>query len=324
MNPNPDFTAALEQALGTLQNRAASAADYMAAAEQGRGAVRAIDEANESAPAREVQILAAMTSDGPAPRGRSIGETLAALGALDDETSRRVRARKVAVALAARLDVRARDAEKIEKARAETRKPLEAQTRRATDLAEKIIAIYPPNAARIVALFRDDVLISRLGVSAYKSLPRPRGSHLAIELTWHVPRVLATPEIMPATKLPDHWPPRYSDYSVLEQRQHFEEDDDEIIRPLRALINKKPSSESEVDAVIARAQAVLLAEYRKAAEAIEGLLRLGATITAADRELTYPDGARIFDEALFPPGWIVGQMSKRIKLPSITAAMAAE
>jgi hypothetical protein len=69
-------------------------------------------------------------------------------------------------------------------------------------------------------------------------------------------------------KLPGHWPPRWNDFAVLERR-HFEEDDDDIIRPLRALINKRPCSEREVDAVIARTQTVLLAEYRKAIDAIE-------------------------------------------------------
>jgi len=129
---------------------------------------------------------------------------------------------------------------------------------------------------------------------------------------------------MAAIKLPDHWPPRFNDYAILEQR-HFEEDDDEIVRPLRALINKRPSSESEIDAAVARAQACLLAEYRKAAAAIEGLLHLDATITAADRELKYPDHAPVFDLALFPPYWIIGRMRQRIQLPSLGAlAMAAE
>ena len=129
---------------------------------------------------------------------------------------------------------------------------------------------------------------------------------------------------MTAIKLPDHWPPRFSDFSILEQR-HFEEDDSEIIRPLRSLINKRPLSESEVDAAIARAHGLLLAEYRKAVDAIEGLLRLDATITAADRELKYPDHAPVWDQALFPSYWLIGRMRQRIALPSIGAhTMAAE
>jgi hypothetical protein len=129
---------------------------------------------------------------------------------------------------------------------------------------------------------------------------------------------------MAGTKLPEHWPPRYNDYSVLEQRRvPFEDEYDEIIRPLMAVLNK-PVSESEIDVAIARAQSAVLVQYRMAADAIGGLLRLDASITAADRALRYPDGAMVFDQALLPAYWLIGRMRQRITLPAIEVAMAAE
>ena len=307
----------LEAALATHSNRSATSGELKAAAEQARSAVSAIDAESELAPAREAQILAAMTSAGIQP-------TLEALVALDREGEQQAHLRKAATALGAQIDGRARDVAKAETERDERRRPMAAETRRATDLAEKVRSVYALAAARIVDLLRDDVLISGIGKSAYGYLPPPSGTHVSYVRTWHVPRILSTDAIMTAIKLPDHWPPRFSDFSILEQR-HFEEDDSEIIRPLRSLINKRPLSESEVDAAIARAHGLLLAEYRKAVDAIEGLLRLDATITAADRELKYPDHAPVWDQALFPSYWLIGRMRQRIALPSIGAhTMAAE
>lgn len=258
----------------------------------------------------------------PPSRGNSIADTIKALSELDDENQTRALQREVAVALAAHLDARAREAEAVEAAIEAKRKPFAAQTERVDNLVKRF-AEFSALAGRVVELFRDDILISKFGVAGYSNLPRPRGSHVAIERTFRVPRVLATQEVLAATKLHGHWPPRFNDYSVLE-RPHFEEDDDQIIRPLRALINSKPAAESDVDAAIARAQAMLLAEYNKAVRAIEDLLRLDATITAEDRALKYPDGAYVFDEEKFPSDWLIGRMSQRIKLPSLNAAMAAE
>jgi hypothetical protein len=125
--------------------------------------------------------------------------------------------------------------------------------------------------------------------------------------------------------LPALWPPRFSDFSAFEQQHHFPEDDEELIRPLRALINRKPSSESEVDAVVSRAQAVLLGEYRRCADAIENLLQLDAGITEGDRGARFPDRELIFNPPAFPPGWILGKMRLRIKLPAIAGlTLAAE
>jgi hypothetical protein len=320
MNDNP--IAALEQAHAALQKRTASAGELKAAAEGAHAAVRALDTENELAPQREAQILAGMAS----PGGPSMDYVLTALAAIDDEMSRRMLECKIATHLAAALDVRVRERAKFEAERDEARRPFAAQTRRATELAEKILAIYLPNAAKVITLFYDDVLVSRLGEVAYSHLPAPEGTHINYVRTWHVQRLLTTPEVMSATKLPEHWPPRYSDYSVLEQRQHFEEDDDEIICPLRALVKRGPTSETEVDAAIARAQSAMLAQYRQAVDAIEDLLRLDATITVADRELKYQDHCLVFDPALFPSYWLLGRMKHRVVLPSLTgpARVAAE
>jgi hypothetical protein len=307
----------LEAALATRSNRSATSGELKAAADHARGFVRELDAESERGPQREAEILAAMTSTG-------IQKTIEALASLDSEGERRAHLRKAATALGAQIDARASDVAKAETERDERRRPMAAETRRATDLAEKVRSVYALAAARIVDLLRDDVLISGIGKSAYGYLPPPSGTHVSYVRTWHVPRILSTDAIMTAIKLPDHWPPRFSDFSILEQR-HFEEDDSEIIRPLRSLINKRPLSESEVDAAIARAHGLLLAEYRKAVDAIEGLLRLDATVTAADREVKYQDHGLVFDPALFPSYWIIGRMRQRIALPPIGGlAVAAE
>ena len=208
MNPNTDFAAVLEQALGTLSNRTTSAAELKVAAEEACGVVRAIDEAHEQAPSRESQILAAMTG------GVSIAATIAALGELDEESVRRMLMRKVATHLGAVIDGQSHDAEKIEKARDEARRPFAAQTRRVQELAAAF-ATYPTHAARIVSLFRSDALIGRFGSEAYSRVP-VLGSHISFERTIRLPRMLATPERLTATRLLGYWPPKYSDFSGLE------------------------------------------------------------------------------------------------------------
>ena len=249
---------------------------------------------------------------------------IALLEAIDDEDRTRALQREVAVAVAAALDARGREAEKAEAARDEARKPFLDQTRRAHELAEKVTSVFPSLAARIIHLFRDDMLISKLGAGAYSRLPRPQGTHIAYERTYRVPLVLATDEILAATKLPGHWPLRGGDYSLREQ-PHFEDEDDEIIRSLRARLQKSPASESDIDSAIAQTQARLIVEYRKAVDAIEDLLRFDATITAADRALKYPDGAPIFDETKLPADWSLARMRQRVQLPALSSpAMAAE
>ena len=314
-NDNNDI-AAVEHALAVFSSSAASASEFRASAQAARAAVRAFDAKNESAPNRRAGVLADLK-----PR---LAEMVALLEAIDDEDRTRALQREVAVALAAQLDARARAAEKVEAARDEARKPFLDQTRRAHELAEKVTSVFPSLAARIIHLFRDDMLISKLGAGAYSRLPRPQGTHIAYERTYRVPLVLATDEILAATKLPGHWPLRGGDYSLLDQ-PHFEDEDDEIVGPLRAQLQKSAASEGDVDRSIARAQAHLLAEYRKAVDAIEDLLRFDATITAADRALKYPDGAPIFDETKLPADWSLARMKQRIQLPTIgSPAMAAE
>ena len=155
INPNTDFAAMLEQALGILQSPEASAGDCSAAAEQARKAVHGIDAQNESAPQHESQILAAMMP----PGGKSIVETLDALNALDKEGEHRALTRKVAVALAEQLGARSRDAARAEAVRDEARKPFAAETKRAHEFAKRF-AEYPTLAARIVSLFRSDILVA--------------------------------------------------------------------------------------------------------------------------------------------------------------------
>ena len=228
MNPNTDFAAMLEKALGILQSREASAATLRAGADQARGVVATIDEESELAPQREATVLAALVS-------KSIGETLAALAALDDQMSRRMLERKVATALAAQLDGRAREVAKAETERDERRRPFLDQTRRAQDLAKRI-ADYPTLAERIVILLRTDIVIARLGESAYSRTPRPQGSHVGYRLTFTCPRTIATPDVLKATKLPGFWPPKWSDYSLIERSDYEFEGDAGVAAPVRSMI----------------------------------------------------------------------------------------
>jgi hypothetical protein len=103
MTDNP--AAALERAHAALQNRTTSARELRDAGEAARGVVLALDAENELAPQREAQILAGMASPG-AP---SMDYVLKALASRDDESASRRLTRKVATALAAALDVRARE-----------------------------------------------------------------------------------------------------------------------------------------------------------------------------------------------------------------------
>jgi hypothetical protein len=333
MNDNP--VAALQQAHAALQNRTASAGEFKAAADQARSAVSAIDEAMAAAPQREDQVLAQMTPpfESYLP-GRSIAQTREALEAMAGEDRMRVLDRKIAARLAADLDALAREAEAAEAARDEKRKPLLDQTRRARDHAQWV-AKYPVFAAQIVGLFKTDVVITLLGKSAYSRTPPDRGSHIAYERTFHVPRVIASDEVMRATKLPGFWPPRYRDFSVLEPPNWYLLDevdgvDARIVGPLRELRQNADQrrivlSQDDVDRAIARAQAALVAGLNKAAAGLRELLAREAAINTEDREAKYPDGQRIFDQTLFPETWQVGLMNRRVVLPSFDGlARAAE
>jgi hypothetical protein len=326
---NNDILPALEQAAAILADVASTSAELSGAAKSARASVLTLEEALAGHSAAKAEIFGAIAPPAPPAgayrqRARSIRETLDAVLAHGRDCQIISAQREIAAWLAAELDGRARDAAKDEARRDAERKPFREQKERAENLA-KIFAGFQALAKRIVELLSDDVLITKLGKSAYSNLPPPQGTHTRYVRTWHVPRVLATEEIMGALRLPALWPLRFSDFSAFEQQHHFEDEDDEIIRPIRGLINRKPLSESEVDAVIARAQAHLLAEYRKAAAAIEDLLSLDGGITEGDRGARYPDGEPIFNPAMFPKDWLLGKMRLRIKLPSIGGlALAAE
>jgi hypothetical protein len=332
MTDNP--AAALEQPFAALQNRTASAGELKAAAEAARAAVRALDAERELAPEREAKILSEMTPPTitpgiPPSRGRSIAEKVAALVKLDDETSRRTLDRKIAVGVAEQLDRLARSAAKAEAERDEKRKPFAELTRRAQEYALRV-ADYPAIAARVPSLFRTDCVIAQLGGSAYSRTPSPNGSHVRNERTFNVPRTIATEGILKTTKLPGFWPPRWSDYSLLERQDYEFADDAAIVGPLRDLCQNHDErrivvSENQVDAAVARAQALLVAELNTVRAALGKLLAHDASITASDRDARYPDASPIFDPMSFPENWRVGMMSRFITLPSLASpAMAAE
>lgn len=243
-----DPIAALEHARAVLLNPTASVAQPRNAAEQARGVVRGIDIESEFAPQREAQILAAMAS----PGGPSIEYVLKALVSLDDESASRMLTRKVATALAAALDVRAREIEAREAARdpAEVRREQE----QARQEAEKE-ALF----ARIPALFRSDFLVSQLGKAACSRTPRPVGSHVAYERDFTVPRVLGQ-SVMESTRVPG-WPPRHGDFARIEWQNSEFEADEKIVAPLRLLAEKSSCSEDEVAIAIDRAQGALLNEF---------------------------------------------------------------
>jgi cell division protein ZapA (FtsZ GTPase activity inhibitor) len=320
MNHNADSAAALNHAQATFRNPTASAGELKDAAEATRAVVREIDEANEAAPKRRVAVLASMNR---------LADMIALLEAIDVENRTRALQREVAVAVAAALDGRARDAAQAEAARDEARKPFTAQTKKASELAKRI-AEYPALAAAIVGLLRTDVLVARFGSIAYSRVP-VRGSHVSYERTIRLPRMLATQERLTATRLLGYWPPRHNDFSILEGQYYHDTDRDPIAGPIYELGQKDAVSDEAVDRALARAQAALVSEYNRICAAIGELLDLDDKVSPADRAARYPDGALIFDSALYPQHWLPGVMGKafngfaRIALPSIfSPAMAAE
>jgi hypothetical protein len=238
----------LEQALATLSNRTASSAELGAGAELARSVVVAIDAESERSPQRESEIMAGMASVGIQP-------TLKALVELDKGGEHRALTRKVAVALAAALDARA-----IEMAAAE----------RARDPAVQREAQLQALFAKIPTLFRTDAVVSQLGKSAWSRTPRPKGSHVSYAQDYSVPRVLATQNVMTSTRLPNHWPPKYSDFAVIEWPNSVYDEDEAIAGPLRLLSEKSSPSEDEVQIAIERAQNVLLNEFARVCAEIRG------------------------------------------------------
>jgi len=310
---NDNLADALDQPFAVLANRTASSLALRTAAEQARGAVRAFDEAHTSAPHRRAQILSNMKPP--------LTNTVAALAALDEEGRTRERHREIAIAIAAQLDARALDAEKAEIARDEARKPFHEQTRRAHELAKRL-AEYPTIAERVVQLFCTDVAIRKFSGNAYSRVPRPQGSHIGYERTISLPRLIATPAVLAATCLPcvqngewtrNFWPARHQDYSWIVHAAD-ELSDDGIVSPLRQLARGAPA-DSDVAFAIAKADAVLVAEFGKAIAAIHELVSLDGTISAEDLAAKYPDGGAIFDPSLFQ-NWKPRWMRNWIRLPS--------
>ena len=225
---------------------------------------------------------------------------------------------------------RALEAERAEIERDEARKPFEAQTRRAWELTKQFNKYPSALGPRIVTLLRTDAIVVNAGAALYNRVPRP-GTYISIEYHYRPERVLA--KFMASMKLPGFWPPRYNDFTVVEDLRYglLEEDDGAdagIVRPLRDMIRNAQRtpivSGEQVYHAVAHAQGVLVAEFSKTCAAIRELLALDSEITPEDRAARYPDGVAIFDRALFPKDWRLGAMSRFVTLPSTTAAQAAE
>jgi hypothetical protein len=256
MNDNP--IAALEQAHAVLLNRTASTAQLRDAVEQALGVVRGIDTESEATPRREAQILAGMAS----PGGPSMDYVLKALASLDNEFVTRALRRKVAVGLAAQLDERVREVEAREAA-----KPPE-QMRREQEQA-RLEAQREALFARVPVLFRTDFMISKLGQCAYSRIPPPRGRQVSYARTFDVQRVIATLDVMTATRVPG-WPPRHGDFARIEWPNSEYEEDEGIVGPLRRLCEKSVTSDDEVTIAVERAQGALLREFAQVCTAIRG------------------------------------------------------
>jgi hypothetical protein len=63
------------------------------------------------------------------------------------------------------------------------------------------------------------------------------------------------------------------------------------------------------------------AEYSKACAAIAALVSLDASISSADLDAGYPDGAKIFDPPVFH--WAFRDMARALNLPSLSAGARA-
>jgi hypothetical protein len=310
-----DPAAALERAHAALQNRTASAGELKAAAEAARAAVRELDGLSEAAPKRRAVVLANTKP--------LLADIVASLEAIDGEDRTRALQREVAVAVAAALDTRARDAENAEEARNKARSPFQAQTRRVQELAAAF-ATYPALATRVGELFVTDIDVRRRAKSAYSSVPRGPSRAVASIEYFAPPRTIAKPEILQKTVLPrvhngsridSYFPGRHGDITFIE-KQHIEFGPDAgIVGKLVELSREAPTAEA-VDRAVAEADARLIGEFGKVIAAIAEMKALDASITEADISLRYPDGALIFDPALFPQ-WALRMMARWITLPDL-------
>jgi hypothetical protein len=338
MNPSTDFAAMLEQALRLLSQTAAPSAELSALAEKMREGARRIDEAEAMAPQRRASALTIVPTD-RAPRLDAI---VTALETLDAESRNRAVQREIAVSLAAQLDARACAVAEAEALRDKARKPLEAETKRARELAKRI-GEAPKLFKQVVSQFSADIVIAHLGKSAWSRTPRPQGSHVGYDISFDdiVPRIIATQEALSSVRLPGF---SKHDFSALERAHHYEDTDSEYfgaviaqaLQELRGLIRNHDErrivlSDEGVARAVQRAQTALVSEYSKTYGAIHELLALDAKIIATDCAARYPDGALIFDPAMFPEHWQIGAMNRtingypRVALPSINGfALAAE
>ena len=227
--------------------------------------------------------------------------------------------------------------------RRETKRGSLSQRRRSARELAKRIGEAPKLFKQIVSQFSADIAIANLGNAAWSRAPRPQGRHAGYDIRFDdvVPRIIATQEALSSVRLPGF---SKHDLSALERAFHHEDEDSEDfgavmaqqVRELRELIRNHDQrrvaiSDESVARAVARAQAVLVSEYNKTCRAIRELLALDAQLTAAEAGARYPDGALIFDPALFPEHWHLGLMSKsingypRVALPVIDGmALAAE
>jgi hypothetical protein len=321
-----DVIPALEQAAGVLADLAVTSVELSTAAESARASVSALDDAIASHPELKAEIFNRIAPSAASPgtyrlRPHSISEAIDNLLAHERDGQVILARRAVAAWLAAALDAKGREVEKTEAAIAAARTPFKAQARRVADLA-KAFATYPALASRIVSLFRSDVLVARFGSNAYSRVP-VLGSHVSFVRTFRLPRILATPERLTATRLLGYWPPKYSDFSGLELAYYHDDERDGIAGPVYELCQKSIISDADVDRVVATAQALLVSEYKKTSAAIRELLVLDDSVTAADCAARYPDGAPILDPSMFPEHWQIGVMNKtfngypRVALPAL-------
>lgn len=327
--PNP--LAALEDALGVLNDSLAASAALAAAAERARGVVSTVDAGLAGQPERRELVLFAMQIQSQGRmRPKSPRETVDALLTLEVDRRALEAQREIAAWIAGVLDARVRDVKAAERERDKARAPFAPQAERAAEIAERISG-FPDLAARLIWLFRCDALIARFGTGAASRIPAPPGQHIVFERTWRIPKIV-TDEQLRATKLPPHW---YGGEREIRDLDRPFYDDVETVdaaiapatRVLRELSQKPDKrelvlTEQMVEQAVAVAQAALLAALGEVAGQIRELVALDGLITKEDRALRYPDGALIFDPALFPKGWTPGHTGRFVKLPAVDEADA--
>ena len=156
---------------------------------------------------------------------------------------------------------------------------------------------------------------------------RPRGAHIAYERTFNVPRLIATEEVLRATKLPGFWPPPYSDFSQFDRQSWHLSDDDDVVdarivgRFVTFAGGTRPFRKRRWISAILRAQSGIAAEFNKALAAIRALLRLDAEIATADRRCSISGRGPVFDPAMLPTNLEAGRIivASRCRRPAACA-----